>query len=114
MLIEGLKFLTKLLLHLHTQYNREIPWGTIDVDFMNLNQSAHGDREYGFIYARMDIPRKIVTEYCQGDEVIEDIVTWTRAACANVLSKKLKVTRFGDNMREVAVTECDKVWVAGT
>ena len=92
MWIAGLKILTKPLLHLHTQFNREIPWGTIDMDFMNLNQSAHGDREFGFICARMEIQRKIVTGHWQDDDVIEEIVTWTRAACANVFSKKLKVS----------------------
>ncbi len=109
MWIAGLSALQKPMLHLHTQYNREIPWDTIDMDFMNLNQSAHGDREHGFIVSRMGIQRKVVVGYWQNEEVIEKIDSWMRAAAAWDFSKHLKVARFGDNMREVAVTEGDKV-----
>lgn len=109
MWISGLNELKKPLLHLHTQFNREIPWDTIDMDFMNLNQSAHGDREYGFIGARMRIPRKVVVGYYQDDEVIREIQVWMNAAAAFIEGKNIKVARFGDNMRQVAVTEGDKV-----
>ncbi len=109
MWIAGLTMLKKPLLHLHTQYNREIPWGQIDMDFMNLNQSAHGDREYGFIGARLRINRKVVVGYWQDAEVQEQIATWMRAACAWEDTQHLRVARFGDNMREVAVTEGNKV-----
>lgn len=109
MWIAALKSLQKPMLHLHTQYNREIPWDTIDMDFMNLNQSAHGDREHGFIVSRMGIERKVVVGYWQDEEVIKQVDSWMRAAAAWGFSKSLKVARFGDNMREVAVTEGDKV-----
>ncbi len=109
MWIAGLKALQKPMLHLHTQYNREIPWDTIDMDFMNLNQSAHGDREHGFIVSRMGLRRKVVVGHWQNEDVIEKIDAWMRAAAAWDYSKNLKVARFGDNMREVAVTEGDKV-----
>lgn len=109
MWIAGLKALQKPMLHLHTQYNREIPWDTIDMDFMNLNQSAHGDREHGFIVSRMGIRRKVVVGHWQNEDVIEKVDTWMRAAAAWDFSQNLKVARFGDNMREVAVTEGDKV-----
>lgn len=109
MWIAGLKALQKPMLHLHTQYNREIPWDTMDMDFMNLNQSAHGDREHGFIVSRMGISRKVVVGHWQNEDVIEKIEAWQRAAAAWDFSKSLKVARFGDNMREVAVTEGDKV-----
>lgn len=109
MWIPGLKSLRKPLLHLHTQFNRELPWSTIDMDFMNLNQSAHGDREFGFITSRMRIPRKVVAGYWRDKEVRDEIATWTRAACAWHDSQTLRVARFGDNMRQVAVTEGDKV-----
>ncbi len=109
MWIAGLSILRKPLLHLHTQFNRDIPWDSIDMDFMNLNQAAHGDREYGFIGARMRIARKVVSGYWEDSEVRRRIAVWMRAAVGNSESSSLKVARFGDNMREVAVTEGDKV-----
>lgn len=109
MWIAGLSELKKPLLHLHTQYNRDIPWESIDMDFMNLNQSAHGDREYGFIGARLRIPRKVVVGHWQDPEVVKSINQWINTAAAFTESKTLKVARFGDNMRNVAVTEGDKV-----
>jgi L-arabinose isomerase len=109
MWIAGLSCLTKPLLHLHTQFNRDIPWSEIDMDFMNLNQAAHGDREYGFIGARLRIARKVVAGYWEDAEVRRRINVWMRAAVGYVEGKNLKVARFGDNMRQVAVTEGDKV-----
>lgn len=109
MWIGGLSELRKPLLHLHTQFNRDIPWNSIDMDFMNLNQSAHGDREYGFIGARMRIARKVVVGHWENPEVLRRIGVWMRAAVAYTEGRNLKVARFGDNMREVAVTEGDKV-----
>ncbi len=109
MWIAGLSILQKPLLHLHTQFNKNIPWDSIDMDFMNLNQSAHGDREFGFIGARMNIPRKVITGFWQDEEVIQRIREWTYSSVAFMESKSLKVARFGDNMRDVAVTEGDKV-----
>ena len=109
MWIAGLTELKKPLLHLHTQYNRDIPWDTIDMDFMNLNQSAHGDREFGFICSRLRLNRKVVAGYWKDETVISEIASWARAAAAWDFSKNLKVARFGDNMRDVAVTEGDKV-----
>lgn len=109
MWINGLKLLTKPVLHLHTQANREIPWDTIDMDFMNLNQAAHGDREHGFIYTRMGINRKVVVGYYEDESVQRKIGKWSRVARAASLGHELKVARLGDNMREVAVTEGDKV-----
>src|SRR6202046_1464497 len=107
--VAGLRSLTKPLLHLHTQFNEELPWSTIDMDFMNLNQSAHGDREFGFIGARMRLKRKIVVGHWQDPATISQISTWIRAAVGLHESRHLKVARFGDNMRDVAVTEGDKV-----
>lgn len=109
MWIAGLRELQKPLLHLHTQYNRDIPWDSIDMDFMNLNQAAHGDREYGHIGARMGIARKVVMGYWEDPSVRERIGAWMRTAVGYAASRKLKVARFGDNMRQVAVTEGDKV-----
>ncbi|MBV9441450.1 MAG: L-arabinose isomerase, partial [Acidobacteriaceae bacterium] len=109
MWIAGLKHLTKPLLHLHTQFNREIPYSTIDMDFMNLNQSAHGDREFGFIGTRMRMNRKVVVGFWQDADVQNELATWIRAAAAWHDAQNLKVARFGDNMRNVAVTEGDKV-----
>jgi L-arabinose isomerase len=109
MWIAGLSALKKPFLHLHTQYNRDIPWEQIDMDFMNLNQSAHGDREYGFIGARMRLERKIVVGYWQDADVQSEVGAWTRAAAAWHDGQGARVARFGDNMREVAVTEGDKV-----
>ena len=109
MWIRGLKKLQKPYLHLHTQYNREIPNEEIDMDFMNLNQSAHGDREHGFIGTRMRLARKIVVGYWETEAVQNKIATWMRTAIGVIASADLKVIRFGDNMRNVAVTEGDKV-----
>jgi L-arabinose isomerase len=109
MWIAGLDALRKPLLHLHTQANIELPWSTIDMDFMNLNQAAHGDREFGFIQARLRVPRKTVAGHVSNRSVVERIATWTRAATAAAELRTLRLARFGDNMREVAVTEGDKV-----
>lgn len=109
MWIGGLSELRKPLLHLHTQFNRDIPWDTIDMDFMNLNQSAHGDREYGHIGARLRIRRKVVVGHWENPEVRARLAAWMRTAVAVVEGRRLKVARFGDNMRQVAVTEGDKV-----
>jgi len=109
MWIAGLSLLKKPLLHLHTQYNREIPWSEIDMDFMNLNQSAHGDREFGFIGSRMRLNRKVVVGHWQDDDIQKSIGVWVRAACAWTDAQGGKIARFGDNMRDVAVTEGDKV-----
>jgi L-arabinose isomerase len=109
MWIAGLSLLNKPFLHLHTQYNREIPWAEIDMDFMNLNQSAHGDREFGFMGSRMRLDRKVVVGYWQDEDVHAAIGAWARAACAWADWQGAKIARFGDNMREVAVTEGDKV-----
>ena len=109
MWINGLKILNKPLLQLHTQYNRDLPWGEIDMDFMNLNQAAHGDREHGFILSRLRKNRKVVVGYWKEDDVQERIGVWTRAAAAWYDMQGARLARFGDNMREVAVTEGDKV-----
>jgi L-arabinose isomerase len=109
MWIQGLSVNKKPLLHLHTQFNRDIPWTSIDMDFMNLNQSAHGDREHGYIYARMRLPRKVVAGYWKDPEVRRRIGVWMRAASARSDGVVSRVMRLGDNMREVAVTEGDKV-----
>jgi L-arabinose isomerase len=109
MWIAGLNALAKPFLHLHTQFNRELPWSSIDMDFMNLNQAAHGDREFGFITARLKLPRKVVVGYWQDPATVSEVAAWTRAAAGWYESKHLKVARFGDNMREVAVTEGNKV-----
>jgi L-arabinose isomerase len=109
MWINGLKQLRKPICHLHTQHNREIPWGTIDMDFMNLNQAAHGDREHGFIMSRLRLSRKVVVGFWQEASVQKQIGAWCRAAAAWHDWQGAKFCRFGDNMREVAVTEGDKV-----
>jgi L-arabinose isomerase len=109
MWIRGLSILKKPMLHLHTQFNRDIPWSTIDMDFMNLTQSAHGDREFGFIVSRMRINRKVVVGHWQDPEVLNQIETWTRAAAGWYDWQGAKFARFGDNMRFVAVTDGDKV-----
>ena len=111
MWINGLVDLQKPYCHLATQYNREIPNEEIDMDFMNLNQAAHGDREHGFIGARLRKPRKVIAGYWQDDKVTDKLGAWMRTAVGYHFSKSLKVMRFGDNMREVAVTEGDKVEV---
>ena len=109
MWIGGLKALDKPFVHLHTQHNRDIPWDSIDMDFMNLNQSAHGDREFGFICTRMAKERHVITGHWKDPGVIEDLGDWARAALGRDESLSLKIARFGDNMRDVAVTEGDKV-----
>jgi L-arabinose isomerase len=109
MWINGLKILQKPLLHLHTQFNRDIPWSSIDMDFMNLNQSAHGDREFGFIMSRMRLERKVVVGHWQSKELHEKINIWSRAAAGWHDMQNAKFVRFGDNMRQVAVTDGDKV-----
>ncbi len=109
MWISGLSALQKPFLHLHTQFNRDIPWKTIDMDFMNLNQSAHGGREFGFMASRMRIDRKVVVGHWQDEKVIQKVADWCRVASAVADSKKMKVARFGDNMRQVAVTDGNKV-----
>lgn len=109
MWINGLKILNKPMLHLHTQFNRDIPWDSIDMDFMNLNQSAHGDREHGFIGARLRLPRKVIAGYWKSQDAINKIEIWMRAAIGMFESGRLNVARLGDNMRNVAVTEGDKV-----
>ena len=111
MWINGFSLLQKPYCHLHTQFNRLIPNEEIDMDFMNLNQAAHGDREHGFIAARMRIPRKVVVGYWEDAPVREQLGSWMRSAVGAAVSRELKVVRFGDNMREVAVTEGDKVEV---
>ncbi len=109
MWIAGLSLLTKPFVHLHTQYNQRLPYGSIDMDFMNLNQAAHGDREFGFITARLRLARKVVVGFWQDPDVIAELAAWTRAAVGWHESQHLKVARFSDNMREVAVTDGDKV-----
>ena len=109
MWINGLKLLQKPLLHFATQFNRLLPWGEIDMDFMNLNQAAHGDREFGFICTRMGLARKVVVGHWSDPEAVAAIDNWIRAAAGWHESQTLRVARIGDNMREVAVTEGDKV-----
>jgi len=109
MWIGGLTELNKPFMHLHTQSNRDLPWEDIDMDFMNLNQSAHGGREFGYICSRLGKKRKVVVGHWQDKNVLHQIATWTRAARGVRELQTLKVARFGDNMRDVAVTEGDKV-----
>ena len=109
MWIGGLRSLAKPLLHLHTQFNAELPWATIDMDFMNLNQSAHGDREFGFLVSRMRLPRKVVVGSWRDPEIHSEVAAWMRAACAWHDAQQLRIARLGDNMRNVAVTEGDKL-----
>ncbi len=109
MWIGGLNALRKPFLHLHTQFNRDLPWGTIDMDFMNLNQSAHGDREAGFIHTRMRLGRKVVVGHWRDPEVQDRLAAWMRATRAWHDWQGARFARFGDNMRQVAVTEGDKV-----
>jgi L-arabinose isomerase len=109
MWIHGMKILVKPILHLHTQFNRDIPWDMIDMDFMNLNQSAHGDREFGFMMSRMRKHRKVVTGHWKDVEVVNHMADWCRAAAGWNDWQGAKFIRFGDNMRQVAVTEGDKV-----
>jgi len=107
--IAGLSALQKPLLHLHTQYNRDIPWSEIDMDFMNLNQAAHGDREFGFIMSRLRLRRKVVVGHWRDESLQDQLGVWARAAAGWHETRRVKVARFGDNMRSVAVTEGDKV-----
>jgi len=109
MWIQGLKGLRKPVLHLHTQFNRDIPWDEIDMDFMNLNQAAHGDREHGFLMSRLRLNRKVVVGYYEDPAVQEQVGAWSRAAAAWHDWQGARIARLGDNMREVAVTEGDKV-----
>ncbi|MEJ7739974.1 MAG: L-arabinose isomerase [Chitinophagaceae bacterium] len=109
MWIGGLKALQKPLVQLNTQFNRDIPWSEIDMDFMNLNQSAHGDREFGFILSRMRMNRKVVVGFWQDEQTARQLGVWSRAAGAWYDSNRARLARFGDNMRYVAVTEGDKV-----
>ncbi len=109
MWIAGLAALDKPLAHLHTQFGRDIPWSSIDMDFMNLNQSAHGGREFGHICTRMGVRRKVVVGHWRDQEVLARLGAWSRAASAWADSHGAKIARFGDNMRHVAVTEGDKV-----
>ncbi|MBR3714887.1 MAG: L-arabinose isomerase [Clostridia bacterium] len=109
MWITGLNIIEKPILHLHTQYNEKIPYDSIDMDFMNLNQSAHGDREHGFIYARMRKNRKVVAGYWKDEETLSQIEIWAKAAYGYHISRNLRVCRFGDNMRDVAVTDGNRV-----
>ena len=108
MWIHGLGVLAKPLLHLHTQANEALPWDKIDFDFMNLNQAAHGDREHGYILSRLNLPRKTVVGHVSNPAVIMQVANWTRAAAGWDAAQNLKLARFGDNMRNVAVTEGDK------
>jgi L-arabinose isomerase len=108
MWIHGLGVLAKPLLHLHTQANEALPWDKIDFDFMNLNQAAHGDREHGYILSRLNLPRKTVVGHVSNPAVITQVANWTRAAAGWDAAQNLKLARFGDNMRNVAVTEGDK------
>jgi L-arabinose isomerase len=105
MWIGGLKTLHKPFVHLHTQFNRDIPWSTIDMDFMNLNQSAHGDREFGYLCTRMGLARKVIVGHWQDPAVRGGLATWSRAACAWHDVQGARIARFGDNMRDVAVTD---------
>ncbi len=109
MWIAGLSILDKPLLQFHTQFNAEVPWDSMDMDFMNLNQTAHGGREFGFIGARMRQQHSVIAGHWQDKNAQERIAQWMRVACAKQESQQLKVARFGDNMRQVAVTDGDKV-----
>ena len=108
MWIAGLDALRTPLLHLHTQANLELPWDTIDFDFMNLNQAAHGDREFGYVATRLGAARKTVAGHVSNPAVRESIATWVRACAGWAATHELRLARFGDNMRNVAVTEGDK------
>ncbi|MDA0813547.1 MAG: L-arabinose isomerase, partial [Verrucomicrobia bacterium] len=109
MWIGGLSALLKPFLHLHTQFSRDLPWGKIDMDFMNLHQSAHGDREAGFLHTRMRLERKVVVGHHSDPEVRDRLASWMRAARGHHDMQGMKIARIGDNMREVAVTDGDKV-----
>jgi L-arabinose isomerase len=109
MWIAGLSALRKPLLHLHTQFNERLPWSEIDMDFMNLNQAAHGDREFAHVATRLRLPRKTVVGHWRDPRVLTRIGSWTRATIGRHTGQSLRVARFGDNMRDVAVTDGDKV-----
>src|SRR3954454_1940262 len=109
MWIAGLDALQKPLLHLHTQAGMELPWSTIDMDFMNLNQAAHGDREHGYIQTRLGIARKTIAGHVRSPDVARRTASWARAAMGRHELRRLELVRFGDNMRNVAVTEGDKI-----
>src|SRR4029453_7773869 len=109
MWVRGLSVLKKPLLQFHTQYNRDIPWASIDMDFMNLNQSAHGDREYAHVTARLGMKRAIIAGHWQDAGTQRRVGVWARAAAAVTEGRRARFVRFGDNMREVAVTDGDKV-----
>jgi L-arabinose isomerase len=109
MWISGLDALRKPLLHLHTQAHRSLPWATIDMDFMNLNQAAHGDREFGYVQSRIGLPRTTVAGHVSDPRTVARVGSWARAAVAVQTMRSLRLARFGDNMRDVAVTEGDKV-----
>lgn len=109
MWIDGLSRLSRPWAHLHTQYHRDLPWSTIDMDYMNLHQAAHGDREFGFMASRLRLARKVVVGFWQDPRVLGELDTFVRAAAGAAEFRRLKVARFGDNMREVSVTEGDKV-----
>nr|WSX72785.1 L-arabinose isomerase [Streptomyces sp. NBC_00899]WSX81147.1 L-arabinose isomerase [Streptomyces sp. NBC_00899] len=109
MWIAGLDLLSKPFLHLHTQANADLPWATIDMDFMNLNQAAHGDREFGYIQSRLNVVRKTVAGHVSDPAVLSRVHAWMRAALGRAALRELRLARFGDNMRDVAVTEGDKV-----
>jgi L-arabinose isomerase len=109
MWISGLDALTKPLLHLHTQANEVLPWSSIDMDFMNLNQAAHGDREFGYIQTRLGVPRKTVAGHVSSPRTTQKVGVWAHAAAGRQAMRTLRLARFGDNMRNVAVTEGDKV-----
>src|SRR6478735_3834875 len=108
MWIAGLDQLRKPLLHLHTQANVELPWDSIDMDFMNLNQAAHGDREYAYIATRLGVARTTVVGHAGNPVVARRVGTWVRASAGRAATQSLRLARFGDNMRNVAVTEGDK------
>ena len=109
MWIAGMDALRKPLLHLHTQAGAALPWSTIDMDFMNLNQAAHGDREFGYLGARLGVARKVVAGHVSNPAVVQRVATWARAARGAHELRTMRLARFGDNMRGVAVTEGDKV-----
>lgn len=109
MWINGLRNFAKPLLHLHTQFHRDIPWSEIDMAYMNLHQAAHGDREFSHLLTRMKVRRKLVVGHWQDNKVVQRIAIWSRAAAAWSDSQQMKIARFGDNMRDVSVTEGDKV-----
>ncbi|MBK5201049.1 MAG: L-arabinose isomerase [Spirochaetaceae bacterium] len=109
MWINGLRALNKPFLQINTQFNRKIPYDTMDMDFMNLNQSAHGDREFGYMTARMDIPRSVIVGYWEDERFKTKMSKWMRAAATSVAGRSMNIVRFGDNMRDVGVTCGDKV-----